>query len=170
MKERISKQIKSLHLQCVGMFPILDIPFYSWIDLNGILAIQKNGRNSGRNFWRKCIYMDVITQQIESYLIEKAPKGNISQATAEVLRQIFSNVNYPTKGLQRMAIESLDVSAIDDSHYMVFVKWKSTSLKDKSVNNLSITYFLRKKENGFEVVSALTNNDLLHLRENGYIE
>ena len=114
--------------------------------------------------------MNVMTKQIENYLIEETPQGNITHATAEVLRQIFSKVNYPTKGLQRMAIEKLDVSSIDESHYMVFVKWKSTSLRDKSVNNLSITYFLRKKENAFEVISALTNDDLLHLRENGYID
>jgi len=113
---------------------------------------------------------NVITEQIENYIVEESKEGNIIKATAEVLREIFGKVNYPTKGLHNMAIEDLDVSIINENHYMVFVKWKSVSLKDRSENNLSITYFLRKKENSFMVISALTNNDLLHLRGKGYIE
>ena len=114
--------------------------------------------------------MDPIAE-IQNY-VRQHPLNNPGQGktTAEVLGEIFSNVSYPVKGLQRMSIEDLDISMLDESHYMVYLKWKSTSLKDKTVHNLSVTYLLKEGADGFEVVSAITNNEQNLLRSKGYIE
>ena len=110
-----------------------------------------------------------ISERMENYSIDEFSNESI-KTTAEILSQLFKNISYPSKSGQEMSIENLDISPIGDDRYLVYVDWNYTSLNTMDVKTTSVTYLLKKGKTGFEVISAISNNEQLNLRENGYIE
>ena len=72
-----------------------------------------------------------------------------------------------------MKISKLDITKLDDLHYMVKVYWNSLyEKKNKKMISIGfdVIYFLRAKENEWKIFLYITGDEQKVLKENGLIE
>jgi hypothetical protein len=80
---------------------------------------------------------------------------------------------YKSIGTRAMKINSVEITGLDDLHYMVKVSWDSWYEK-KSKEQVSISfdviYFLQLKDNELKIFLYITGDEQKVLKENGLIE
>ncbi|HKO81861.1 MAG TPA: hypothetical protein VJU78_15755 [Chitinophagaceae bacterium] len=119
--------------------------------------------------------IDGTVNSFETCFLEASPAGINCGKNDESLREAIpkGNAYYKSIGTKSMKISKLDITKLDDLHYMVKVYWDSLyEKKDKKMISIGfdVIYFLRAKENEWKIFLYITGDEQKVLKENGLIE
>ncbi|SEL01519.1 hypothetical protein SAMN04488505_1011319 [Chitinophaga rupis] len=105
--------------------------------------------------------------------IEASPRGVICGKNDDAFRASIPKGYdfYKSIGTSRMNIEHLTVTALDDLHYMVKVRWQSYYLKDERelLIEFDVTYFLQQQQEQLKIFAYITGDEQQLLKERGVI-
>jgi hypothetical protein len=79
---------------------------------------------------------------------------------------------YRNIGTRSMDITSLEVSELNDIHYMAKVSWKATYIKkdnSKEVIEFDVIYFLQEREEELKIFAFITGDEQKALKDRGII-
>lgn len=119
--------------------------------------------------------VDATVNSFASCFLEASPAGISCGKNDESLREAIpkGNAYYKNIGTQSMKISSLDITKLDDLHYMVKAHWDSLyekKNKEKVAVSFDVIYFLQAKENELKIFLYITGEEQKVLKENGLIE
>lgn len=109
------------------------------------------------------------------FFVESSPVGITGGYNDhEFRKKIPESVSfYKQIGTRSIEIESQDVTALDDFHYMVKNHWKAV-YKNKDNTGLAVEfdviYFLQQKEEELKIFAYITGDEQGELRKHGLIQ
>jgi hypothetical protein len=107
------------------------------------------------------------------YFMESSPAGIFcAKNDAKFKKKIpEGNKHYRDIGTKEMSINNIEISKLDDIHYMAKVYWQSVYRKNNSdtIIDFSVIYLLREKNNKLKIFSYLTGDEQKLMKEKGVI-
>ena len=108
------------------------------------------------------------------YFMESSPVGIFcGKNDAEFKKKIpGGNKHYRDIGTKEMIINNIEISKLDDIHYMSKVYWHSVYRKNSSDINIdfSVIYLLQEKDDKLKIFCYLTGDEQKLMKEKGVIE
>lgn len=105
--------------------------------------------------------------------IEAGPQGVVCGKNDDTFRASIPKGYdfYKSIGTSRMKVEHLMVTALDDLHYMVKVRWQSYYIKDERelLIEFDVTYFLQQQQEQLKIFAYITGDEQQLLKERGLV-
>ena len=119
--------------------------------------------------------IDGTVNSFASCFLEASPVGINCGKNDGSFREAIQqgNAYYKKIGTLSMKINTLDITKLDDLHYMADVLWDSLyekKNKEKVAISFHVKYFLQAKDNELKIFLYITGDEQKVLKENGLIE
>ena len=116
-----------------------------------------------------------IVHSFATCFLEASPAGINCAKNDESFREAIpkGNAYYRSIGTKSMKIRRIDITMLDDLHYMAKVHWDSFyEKKDKTevAIDFDVIYFLQARDNEWKIFLYITGDEQKVLKENGVIE
>lgn len=120
--------------------------------------------------------MDVneIAGAFADYFVEASPVGIIGSKNDDAFKERIPKGYefYKSIGTQAMEIRALDVTQLNDMHYMVKACWHSVYEKKDGATEMidfDVYYFLQEREGRLKIFSYITGDEQAVLKEKGLV-
>lgn len=119
--------------------------------------------------------IDGTVNSFDTCFLEASPAGVNCGKNDESFREAVpkGNAYYKSIGTKSMKVSNLDITKLDDLHYMVKVYWDSLyEKKDGKLISIAfdVIYFLKAKGKEWKIFLYITGDEQKVLKENGLIE
>ncbi|GGN00191.1 hypothetical protein GCM10010967_37960 [Dyadobacter beijingensis] len=107
------------------------------------------------------------------YFVEASPTGIIGGKNDQgFLDKVPKGYDfYRSIGITKMEIRQIDISELNELHYMVEVYWESFYQKDGGEDSIefSVIYFLQHRDGALKVFAYVTGDEQAVLKERGLV-
>jgi hypothetical protein len=120
------------------------------------------------------IDIDATVGAFAEVFIESSPAGVITGKNDEEFRQMIPKGHefYRSIGTTSMKISSLDVTRLDEFHWMSRVHWDSRYMKESVETRIEfdVIYFLRMQDLEPKIFAYITGDEQKVLKDHGLLE
>lgn len=118
--------------------------------------------------------IDATTNSFAECFIEANPNGVMCGANNDEFRKNIpkGNAFYKNIGTKLMKIENIDITRLNDAHYMAKVYWHSEyERKDNTEVSIDfdVIYLLQYREQHLKIFAYITGDEQAELQKNGLI-
>lgn len=110
------------------------------------------------------------------YFVESSPAGVMGGKNDEKFLKMIPEgyASYKKMGITSMKIKALDITQLNELHYMARVQWQSfyTRKKDnrEGVIEFELFYFLAKQQDAYKIFAYISGDEQGVMKEHGLIE
>lgn len=117
--------------------------------------------------------VSATAEAFAEYFVESSPIGVMGGKNDEAFRQMIPKGNeyYRSIGTKSMKISNLEVTQLDEFHFMARVHWDSRYEKDGVEIRIEfdVLYFLRDQNERLKIFAYITGDEQKVLKEHGVI-
>ncbi|WP_031529350.1 hypothetical protein [Dyadobacter crusticola] len=112
-------------------------------------------------------------EAFSEFFVEASPAGvSGGKNDAQFLEAVPKRYEYYRSiGISKMEIRQVDITELDDLHYLVDVRWQSFYVKDEAEGSIefSTIYFLQHLNGTLKIFAFITGDEQRVLRQSGLI-